>query len=237
MGRMGKTASKAVSVFVAEASRINCQLLESALERCRYNFDVVASSVSSTEAIAALQEHNPQLAVISANLEDGPEFGLKVLRELRATRPETRSILLVDKADRALVIEAFRSGARGVFSRSEDVKELCKCLNKVHEGQVWMTGQDLNFILEALEQAAPMRVVNTKGMPLLTKREDQVVQLVAEGMKNSEISTQLGLSIHTVKNYLLRIFEKLGISSRVELILYAVHQKEANRTRERQGTG
>jgi len=67
-----------------------------------------------------------------------------------------------------------------------------------------------------------MRVVNADGMRLLTKREDEVVRLVAEGLQNRDIAKELKLSEHTVKNYLFHIFEKLGVSSRVELVLYAV---------------
>jgi DNA-binding NarL/FixJ family response regulator len=76
--------------------------------------------------------------------------------------------------------------------------------------------------LEAFAQLAPMRVVNADGMRLLTKREEDVVRLLAEGMQNREIAKELSLSEHTVKNYLFHIFDKLGVSSRVELVLYAV---------------
>ena len=76
--------------------------------------------------------------------------------------------------------------------------------------------------MEAFSQLAPLRVVNSEGLRLLAKREEDVVRLVAEGMTNREIAGELGLSEHTVKNYLFRIFDKLGISSRVELVLYVV---------------
>jgi DNA-binding CsgD family transcriptional regulator len=77
-------------------------------------------------------------------------------------------------------------------------------------------------VLEAFAQLAPMRVVNADGMRLLTKREEDVVRLLVEGMQNREIARELNLSEHTIKNYLFHIFDKLGVSSRVELILYAV---------------
>lgn len=90
-----------------------------------------------------------------------------------------------------------------------------------------MSGRELQFILEALAQSGPLRLVNARGKALLTKREEQVVRLVAEGLRNSEISRELGVSEHTVKNYLFRIFDKLGVSSRTELILYAVSKPES----------
>ena len=75
-----------------------------------------------------------------------------------------------------------------------------------------------------------MRVVNADGMRLLTKREEDVVRLVAEGLQNREIAKELKLSEHTVKNYLFHIFDKLGVSSRVELVLYAVSSAKSAQT-------
>jgi DNA-binding NarL/FixJ family response regulator len=80
----------------------------------------------------------------------------------------------------------------------------------------------MEYVLDALIQARPLRVVNAEGLNLLSKREEEVMRLVAEGLGNREISELLVLSEHTVKNYLFRIFDKLGISNRVELVLYAV---------------
>ena len=223
----GGLPAEPVCILVADASRIGCQLLATALGRSRYKFNVVASAVNSAEVLAALKKHEPHVAVISANLHDGPLVGFKVLREFRALQRKTRIIILFDKPDRDLVLEAFRGGAKGVFSREDPLNLLCKCINKVSQGQIWMSGRELQFILEALAQSAPLRLVNARGKALLTKREEQVVRLVAEGLRNSEIARELGVSEHTVKNYLFRIFDKLGVSSRTELILYAVSKPES----------
>ena len=81
-------------------------------------------------------------------------------------------------------------------------------------------------VINALQTAMPFRGVNSRGEELLTKREQGLVPLVASGLTNREISTRLGVSEHTIKNHLFRIYEKLGISSRVELILYAVSERD-----------
>src|SRR5580700_7192051 len=81
----------------------------------------------------------------------------------------------------------------------------------------------MNFLLESVSQAPYLRVLNSNGRQLLTPREEQVVALVAEGMSNRDIARELNLSEHTIKKYMFRIFDKLGISSRVELVLYAVN--------------
>jgi len=89
--------------------------------------------------------------------------------------------------------------------------------------------------MDAFTQLAPMRVVNADGMSLLTKREEDVVRLLAEGLQNREIAKELKLSEHTVKNYLFHIFDKLGVSSRVELVLYAVSSSKRMQTADVQG--
>jgi len=83
----------------------------------------------------------------------------------------------------------------------------------------------LHFLVDAIVESVPPRTLNAKGAPLLTKQENGIVRLVAEGLTNRDIARQLGLSENTVRNYMFRIFDKLGTSNRVELALYAVRQQ------------
>jgi DNA-binding NarL/FixJ family response regulator len=129
--------------------------------------------------------------------------------------------MLLDSSERSQVVEAFRAGARGVFSRSESLKSLAKCILCVNQGQIWANSKELKFLLEALGEALPLRVIDARGTELLSRREQEVVRCVAEGLSNREIAQRLGLTEHTVKNYLFRIFDKLGVSKRVEVVLYA----------------
>ncbi len=215
-----------ISVLVADSNRMACQLLAAALKDRPYHFNVITYAVNSAEILNAAKKHAPHVALISANLQDGALIGFKVLRELRASHPKTRAIMLLDSPDRDLVVDAFRGGARGVFCRTDSIGRLCKCVYSVHKGQVWASSNELQFLLEALAEAASLRVVNAQGINLLTKREGQVVHLVAEGLTNRGISRELHLSEHTVKNYLFRIFDKLGVSTRVELTLCAFSQRQ-----------
>jgi len=130
-----------------------------------------------------------------------------------------------------LVLDAFRAGAKGVFCRAEPLAALCKCIRVVREGQIWANSHQLNFIVDALANAAPLRVRSARGKDLLAKREQEVANLVAEGLPNREIAKKLALSEHTVSNYLFRIYEKLGISSRVELVLYIVRREDLRNKR------
>jgi DNA-binding NarL/FixJ family response regulator len=124
-------------------------------------------------------------------------------------------------------VSAFRSGVRGIFSIADsNLRSLCKCLLRVAAGQIWANTEQLNYILELISEVPSLRVLNSNGDNLLTPREEQVVALVAEGLGNRQIAIELNLSEHTIKKYLFRIFEKLGISTRVELVLYAVNNGE-----------
>ncbi len=215
-----------VQILIAEANQLNCQLVASALHPKRFRVEVAASAVDSKRALTLLKELKPDVAIISAQLQDGPRAGYSVLQELRALQFKTRAIMLLDVRTRDLVVDAFRFGAHGVIFRDEPIETLCKCIHAVSEGQVWANSLHLGFLLETLGQVSPVRLQDARGANLLTKREDDVARLVAEGMSNREISRHLKISEHTVRNYLFRVFEKLGISSRVELVLYCLQKRQ-----------
>jgi DNA-binding NarL/FixJ family response regulator len=116
----------------------------------------------------------------------------------------------------------------GVFCRSERKLDLLwKCISAVYQGQVWANSLQLRLLLKALQRQAHIRVVASTGQNLLTKRETEVAGLVVEGQPTKEIAAKLGITEHTVSNYLFRIYSKLGISTRVELVLCLMKQQEA----------
>ena len=134
--------------------------------------------------------------------------------------------MLLDSSDRAQVIESFRAGARGVFCRTESLKQLAKSIRCVHEGEIWASHVEMDFLVEAVAEPAPLTFLSANVHALLSARELDVVRCVAEGLNNREIAQRLTLREHTVKNYLFRIFDKLGVSSRVEVVLYALGGKD-----------
>ena len=212
--------SEVIRVLAADSNRMNSQLLASALERDK-RFQMLEAAPDARGIVAAALREKPTVVVIGAEIDGNPRKGFEVVRELRGLRPETRIVMLLDSSERSQVIEAFRAGARGVFSRNESLKLLAKCIYCVHQGQIWANSKELRYLLDALGEALPLRVVDAKGAELLSRREQEVVRCVAEGMSNREIAQRLGLTEHTVKNYLFRIFDKLGVSKRVEVVLYA----------------
>jgi two-component system, NarL family, nitrate/nitrite response regulator NarL len=214
-----------LKVFVADASSMGCQLMVRALQESRQPIKVVGSATESVEILKGLDANPSDVAIISADLREGPITGFRVVREARAAYPQTRIIVLVDTPERALVVEGFRAGADGVFSRSEPFEMLCKCIIAVCGGQIWARSEQLRFVTEALAKGHAQPIKSANGTHLLTKREEELVHLVAEGLTNRDISRQLGLTEHTVRNYLFRIFNKLGTSNRLELALYVIKQR------------
>lgn len=214
-----------ISLVLSDSNAMTCELLAGAFKRVR-GMKVLKCAVSIQDVQRAVLELKPDIVLISTHLADGPFSGFKVLRLLRSANENARFIMLMDHPDRDLVIDAFRAGARGVFRKSASLNLLFRCITAVHEGQVWASSEELRHLVDALQSAMPLRCVDSRGKGILSAREEQIVPLVAEGCTNKEISQKLGLSEHTVKNHLFRIYEKLGISSRVELILYAVTQRD-----------
>lgn len=216
--------SSMVRLLVADENRMNCQLLITALRRYR-RIRVIGRATSTEQVLSEVRANHPNVALISASLQDGSLSGFSVVRELRTHSPEIRTVLLLDSAERGLVIDAFRAGAKGIFCREDSLTSLCRCIEAVHAGQIWANSTQLESVLDAFARVAPPRLVESNGKTPLSKREQEVAQLVSEGLSNREIAKQLNLSEHTVKNYLFHIFEKLGMSSRVELVLYARAQE------------
>jgi len=213
-------ASNLIRVLAADATRMNSQLLAAALERDK-RFQVLDPVSDARGIVAAVAKEKPAVVVISAELDEEKGKGFEIARELRTLHAETRVVMLLDASERNQVVEAFRAGARGVFCRSESLTSLARCIQCVSDGQIWANSRELRYLLEALGEALPLRVVDTRGAALLSRREVEVVRCVAEGLSNREIAQRLGLTEHTVKNYLFRIFDKLGVSKRVEVVLYA----------------
>jgi two-component system nitrate/nitrite response regulator NarL len=215
-----------IRVFAADTTAMNTQLLVEALSRDG-QFAMSTPACVAGEIISTIKREHPHVALISARQGNDSRGGFALSREIRSASRATRVIMLLDAAERTPVIEAFRCGARGVFCRTEPLKLLAKSIRCVHEGQIWASSAELQFLLEAMVEPVPMSFLNANGESILSARELDVVRCVAEGLSNREIAQRLSLREHTVKNYLFRIFDKLGVSSRVEVVLYALGTNQA----------
>jgi DNA-binding NarL/FixJ family response regulator len=200
--------------------------MATALQRSRYMLTLAGYATDSIGISARLGENAVDVAIISANLREGVTAAFRVTREIRASSPKTNVIMMLDSIEQVTVIEAFRAGATGIFSRDKSFDLLCKCIYVVHQEQIWADNKALRFLLDAFVRSKPTEASSYRRRNLLTKREEGVVQLVADGLTNRDISQQLNLSENTVRNYLFRIFNKVGTSNRLELALYSVNQRK-----------
>jgi len=214
-----------IRVLLVERTPMGGQLLADVLRRDKH-LHVTNATGNSIEGILAAPV--PDVALVSEEIAGGPGNGFDVLRTFRVSCPKVRVVMLLDHADRELVLEAFRSGARGVYCRCDSLTRLTKCVRTVHGNQIWISGPQLEFVMKALSEAPSTNLVGVNGQVLLSKRERQVVHYLVGGLSNKEIAHELQLSEHTIKNYLFSIFNKLGVSSRVEVVLYAASQRPSS---------
>ena len=214
-----------VRVLIAVPDLVTGEFITEQLKRRASLFRVKVLVAASSTIAREVDKFSPHVTLLSDELEDGPQEGFTVLRELKRSNAKTAVVMLLKRSDPHYVISAFRSGARGIVYRSHSFKSLPKCFQTVREGQIWVGNADLEYILEWLARPDSAAIVAADGSPLLTNRGHDVVWLVADGMRNREIARSLSLTENSVRNYLYRIFEKIGVSSRAELMLYALSQR------------
>lgn len=215
-----------ISVLVSDVTEMGCELLASALNSSDNGTQVVATAVTAKDLVQAVVRHKPQVALIGLALQDDPLGGFTALREIYAQAPEVPCVVLMDTATPELVLEALRCGAKGVFLRRHGpIGMLRRCIQVISEGQIWISSSDLFYLIDYLRKTTSISFLDAKGRDLLTPRENEVATLAATGLTNREIAREMNLSENTVKNYLLRIFDKLGLSSRGELIIYVCNHK------------
>lgn len=178
------------------------------------DFDVVARCMNGLEALNAVRQFTPDLLIVDLRM---PHMsGLDVIRELARSGPPCRIVLLTALFDEREVDEAVRLGVRGVILKDVAPPLMVKCVRRVHAGGEWLD--------EALVQRAIARTgeADVPGLlSVLTPREREVASMVARGMRNKEIAQELSISEGTVKIHLHSVYEKLDVSGRLELSLFA----------------
>ncbi|MGH9528284.1 MAG: LuxR C-terminal-related transcriptional regulator [Terriglobales bacterium] len=219
----GRTQEQRIRVLVADGTRIHTDLLASSL-RCNPALEVFSHASSNSASLVETALNNRvDIAVIASRMSEEPLGGVEALRKIRLVRPKVRGVILLDSSKSEIILGAFRAGAKGLFSRDASLETLSECVRKVHAGEVWANPEQIAIALEALTASPTLRAADGNGLSLLSKRELDVVFSLAEGLSNREIAGRLGLSQHTIKNYLFRVFDKLGVSSRIELLFLTLN--------------
>jgi DNA-binding NarL/FixJ family response regulator len=220
-----------ISVLVVDSNQTQSQLLCGALRR-QGNFKVGACEANLSDCLSRMEEDVVDVVLLADGIASNRERLYELLRGVHSSYANVAIVLLLDTYDRELVVNSLRSGARGLFClASMPFKSLCRCITSVHQGQYWTNTEQMRYVIDALSVSPSVHLMNSRGQVVLTPREEQTVNLVTEGLNNREIAQQLNLKENTVKKSLLRIYDKLGVSNRVELVLYALSHWQA-RSRE-----
>ena len=185
------------------------------------DISVVGEASNGNECIKMLDKFKPDILLLDLRMPE--KDGLAVLTEVNFESLPTRVIVLTAAEDDRDVIRAMRFGARGVVLKQSASDLLVKSIRQVHDGEIWLDNRMTAEVIDAFKKSAESGQLREK--PLLSDREKEVVRLVAQGFRNREIGEKLFISEQTVKNHLHNIFDKLGVSDRLELALYAIHHK------------
>jgi DNA-binding NarL/FixJ family response regulator len=199
-----------------------CKLL--ALEE---DFEVVAQASDGRQVLEVLQQHEPDILLLDLKMP-GLD-GLATLQRLQAAKNKTRVIVLTASDDKHEFVQAMKLGTSGIVLKQTATELLIKSIRKVHAGEIWLDSHTTAAVIRQFvandEAPAPMPTIAPRDRERspLSQREREIVALVAQGFKNKEMAEKMFISEQTVKNHLHNIFDKLGVSDRLELALYAIH--------------
>jgi DNA-binding NarL/FixJ family response regulator len=178
-------------------------------------YDIVARCRDGEQALEAMESSNPDVMLL--DLQMPVRTGLDILRSLKADNNPVRVVLLTASLTNAEALEAIQLGVDGLVLKEAAPRQLVQCLESVRSGQQWLDPEATRRALKhALEKGSPR-----EGEPRLTAREIDIVRLVARGLRNKEIAAEITVTEGTVKMHLHNIYDKLGVSTRTELAMYA----------------
>jgi len=182
---------------------------------------IIGEASNGNECVKMLAKLKPDILLLDLRMPE--KDGLGVLEEINFDSASTRVIVLTAAEDDRDVVRAMRLGARGVVLKQSASDLLLKSIRKVNEGEIWLDNRMTSEVIDAFKKSS--EAGQRREKPLLSDREKEIVQLVAQGFRNREIGEKLFISEQTVKNHLHNIFDKLGVSDRLELALYSIHHR------------
>jgi DNA-binding NarL/FixJ family response regulator len=223
----GPVAASKIRIAVADDHPIFrdglCKLL--ALED---DFEVVAQASDGRQVLDVVQQYQPDILLLDLKMP-GLD-GLSTLQRLQLEKSKTRVIVLTASDDRQEFVQAMKLGTSGIVLKQTATDMLIKSIRKVHGGEIWLDSHTTAAVIrqfvandEAPPAPAPAAAPRDRERSPLSQREREIVALVAQGFKNKEMAEKMFISEQTVKNHLHNIFDKLGVSDRLELALYAIH--------------
>ena len=182
---------------------------------------VVAQVETLDNLYAALARYPTDVVVLEGALIAGV---VDAVPELVRQAPNAKLIVQITESDEANTVELYRRGVRGVIPRSISPDLLIKCVRKIADGETWIDNQSISWVIEAY-RAQATALTNPKTQPKLSKKELAIISCITRGMRNKEIAYQIGTTEQVIKNYLRKVYDKLGVSDRLELALYCLHHE------------
>lgn len=185
--------------------------------------EIVAAADDGDEALALVRELRPDLLLL--DLAMPKVSGLVALREVSGLELSMRTVLLTAAIEPADIVTALQLGARAVVLKESASDVLYKCIQAVMQGQYWLSRKPVPTLVAALREVAASERGATRKHFGLTPREREIIGAVLAGSSNSDIATKFSISEKTVKHHLTNIFDKVGVSTRLELALFALHHR------------
>jgi DNA-binding NarL/FixJ family response regulator len=182
---------------------------------------VVAQADSLENLHAAIERYPTDVVLLEGALLAG---STNAIHELLRVAPDLKLIVQAVTVDEGHTVELYRKGVRGIISRSISPDLLVKCVRRIAGGETWIDNQSINWVIEAY-RAQAAALVSPKSQPRLSPKEMAIITCITQGKRNKEIAYQLGTTEQVIKNYLRKIYDKLGVSDRLELALYCLHNK------------
>jgi DNA-binding NarL/FixJ family response regulator len=182
---------------------------------------VVAQADSLENLRAAIERYPTDIVLLEGSLLAGTA---NAIPELLRLAPEVKLIVQAVAADESYTVELYRRGVRGIISRSISPDLLVRCVRRIAAGETWIDNQSVNWVIEAY-RAQAAALVSPRNQPRLSPKELSIITCITQGKRNKEIAFQLGTTEQVIKNYLRKIYDKLGVSDRLELALYCLHNK------------
>jgi DNA-binding NarL/FixJ family response regulator len=183
---------------------------------------VLAQAETLGQLLTAASKFEPDVILFESSLCPNP---VGALGEVMRRSPNAKIIVIgPENQDQEETVEFLRRGVRGIISRCVSPDLLVKCVRKVAEGETWLDNQGVNKVIEAYRTQAS-QLTSPKPKARLTDKELLIVACVTQGMKNKEIAAEVGTTEQVVKNYLRKVYDKLGVSDRLELALYCIHHR------------
>ena len=182
---------------------------------------VVAQADTLENLRLAIERYPSDIVLLEGSLLAGTA---NIIPELLRAAPDVKLIVQAVAADENQTVELYRRGVRGIVSRSISPDLLVRCVRRIAAGETWIDNQSVSWVIEAY-RAQASALVNPRSQPKLSPKEMAIITCITQGKRNKEIAYQLGTTEQVIKNYLRKIYDKLGVSDRLELALYCLHNK------------